>query len=217
MKINLQLRFKECTSIMQWSANHCFNNAHCAPDCSIASRFRSGLLAALGLKGIHMGMLSLVFVFFASSSVFAQAKEVATSESRDAAVGYIGTTNFIVGRVGRDCLALLGRSETPQDFVAAWQQRNSKYLLAVDKYLQRRLAEAYSEGGEKKRDAVLRDVTSVANANGAATVRSWLDTSDKMTACKRAVSLVDMGAMDITSKIPMFGELEALREWSERQ
>jgi hypothetical protein len=83
--------------------------------------------------------------------------------------------------------------------------------------MQRRLAEAYTEGGETKRNAVLREVTSVANTNGASTVRSWLETSDKPAACKRAVALVDAGALDITSKSPMFPELEALREWSDRK
>jgi hypothetical protein len=132
-------------------------------------------------------------------------------------VGYIGTMNFIVGRIGRDCLALVGRSETPQQFVTVWQQSNVKYLLAVEKYMERRLAEAYAEGGETKRDAVLREVTSVANAEGSSTVRSWLETGDKPAACKRAVSLVDTGAMDITAESPMFSEIEALREWSEHQ
>jgi hypothetical protein len=64
---------------------------------------------------------------------------------------------------------------------------------------------------------MLRDVASVANANGSGTVRSWLETSDRPAACKRAVALVETEAMDITSKSPMFSEIEALREWSQQQ
>jgi len=161
--------------------------------------------------------LLLVLLCAFSPSTFAQSKERVASESRDAVVGYIGTTNFIVGRIGRDCLGVLGRTDTPQQFVGAWQQRNAKYIVAVEKYMQRRLDEAFAEGGEKERDAVLRDVTSVASVNGGAIVRSWLDTGDKQAACKRALLLVDKEAMDISSKSPMFSEIEALLAWFEHQ
>jgi hypothetical protein len=159
----------------------------------------------------------LILLCALSTSAFSQSKERVASESRDAAVGYIGTMNFIVGRIGRDCLTVLERTETPQQFAGSWQQRNAKYIVAVEKYMQRRLDEALAEGGEKKRDAVLRDVTSVASTNGEATVRSWLESGDKQTACKRAVLLVDNEAMDITLRSPMFSDIQALLDWSEHQ
>lgn len=40
-----------------------------------------------------------------------------TTESRDASTAYIGTVNFVVGRVGRDCLSKLGRKDSSQEFV----------------------------------------------------------------------------------------------------
>ena len=163
-----------------------------------------------------MKRLALLLLCAVSSAAFAQVEEVVASESRDAAAGYIGTMNYIVGKIGQECLALLGRSETPQQFVAAWQQRNLKYVLPLAKYMKLRIAEAYAEGGAEKRDALVREVASAANANGSTTVRSWLETSDRSAACKRVVAMVESGEMDITSKAPVFSEIEALREWSER-
>jgi hypothetical protein len=144
----------------------------------------------------------------------AQSTEPASSESRDAATAYVGTINFIVGRVGRDCLSLLGRSELPQQFAGAWQQRNAKYVAAAAKYLERRLEEASASGGPEKRDAVLREVTTAVHSSGENTVRSWLERGDKQEACKRAVALVEAGGLDISANSPMFSELEALAAWA---
>lgn len=72
----------------------------------------------------------------------AQQLESVASESRDAAVGLIGSMQFTVGRLGRDCLSLLGRQESAQEFVGSWQQRNRKYVEAAAGYVQARLQEA---------------------------------------------------------------------------
>ena len=159
---------------------------------------------------------ALVLIATTSTAAFAQVKERIESESRDAAVGFIGNTNFVVGRIGRDCLSVVGRSETPQQLVEAWQQRNLKYLVAVERYMGLRLEEAFADGGEKKRDEVMKAATQGAQELGAATVRSWLESGDKLAACKRALSLVDSGALDVHPRMPLYSELEALREWADR-
>ena len=140
----------------------------------------------------------------------------AASESRDASTAYLGTANFVVGRVGRDCLTLLGRSETPQAFASAWQQRNMKYLMASQKYMEARLAEAEATGGTEKRNAIMGALTAAVRSSAEATVKSWLDRPDKQEACKRTVALIESGAYDVSPTSPMYSELESLVSWAQR-
>lgn len=149
-----------------------------------------------------------------ASTTSTTATPPATSESRDASLAYVGTANFIVGRVGRDCLEALGRKETPQEFVATWQQRNSKYLMASEKYMGARLDEVQASGGEEKRKAALNDLLSVVRPSGEKTVASWLTKGDRQETCKRVVALVDTGAFDLSRNSSMLGELDALVEWA---
>lgn len=139
-----------------------------------------------------------------------------SSESRDASTAYIGTANFVVGRVGRDCLTLIGRTETPQAFVGVWQQRNIKYLKASQKYLDLRFDEAEKAGGPEKRKAIASELTMAVRSGAESTVKSWLDRPDKGEACKRAVALIESGAYDFSPTSPMFAELESLVSWSQR-
>jgi hypothetical protein len=135
-------------------------------------------------------------------------------ESRDAATGYIGYANFLVGRVGSDCLSLLNRKETPQEFAAMWQQKNWKYVSAAAKHMEARLNDAQATGGAQKRDALLRAMTAPSQTSAAALVKSWLEQGDKTEACKRAVLLIESGAYDITKSSPMFAEIETLATWA---
>jgi hypothetical protein len=146
----------------------------------------------------------------------AQTAGSATSESRDASIAYIGTANFVVGRVGRDCLAILSRTETPQAFVAVWQQRNIKYLMASQKYMEARFAEAEATGGTEKRNAIMGALTAAVRSAAESTVKSWLDRPDKSDACRHAVTLIESGAYDFSSTSPMYGELESLVSWAQR-
>ncbi|MFA7351366.1 MAG: hypothetical protein WC009_11440 [Methylotenera sp.] len=138
-----------------------------------------------------------------------------TSESRDASTAYLGTSNFVVGRIGRDCLTLLNRPETPQAFVLAWQQRNAKYLMASQKYMGARLEEAEASGGAEKRNSVMSELTAVVKNGAESIVKSWLDRPDKNEACKFAVSLIESGAYDVSSTSPIFSELEGLVSWAQ--
>jgi hypothetical protein len=166
-------------------------------------------------------MKSLKYCFVAllvtlATSTHAQAPGAATSESRDASTAYIGTSNFVVGRVGRDCLALLGRSDTPQAFVGAWQQRNTKYLLATQKYMEARFAEAEKSGGVDGRNGIVSALNNAVRNGAETTIKLWLDRPDKAEACKRAVSLIENGSYDFSPTTPMFKELEGLVEWAQR-
>lgn len=157
-------------------------------------------------------------VFFVSIATLANAQSVgsATSESRDASTAYIGTANFVVGRVGRDCLSVLGRTETPQAFVRVWQQRNIKYLMASQKYLDLRFGEAERSGGAENRKANMGALAEAVRSGAESTVKSWLDRPDKGEACKRAVAIIESGAYDFSPTSPMFTELENLLSWAQR-
>jgi hypothetical protein len=140
----------------------------------------------------------------------------AASESRDAATAYIGTANFVVGRIGRDCLSLTGRTETPQAFVAAWQQRNMKYLTATQTYMEARFVEAEALGGAELRSRIAGALTSAVRTSAEAAVKLWLDRPDKNEACKRTLMLIESGSYDISPTSPMFSELEGLVAWAKR-
>jgi hypothetical protein len=159
--------------------------------------------------------LCLLALLFSSEAAVSQTAESVHSESRDAASAYIGTTNFVVGRLGKECLALLGRTESPQVFVQAWQQRNAKYFDASRKYMGKRLDQALASGGPERRDAVLREYTVAVRGGGEASVNDWFRRGAKEDVCKRAVGLIDGGAMDVSPKMPIFGELESLVSWAE--
>ena len=138
------------------------------------------------------------------------------SESRDAAAAFVGTQNFMIGRIGRDCMPALGRTETPQQFVQAWQGRNTKYYVSSTKYLAKRLDEALAEGGTTKRDTVLASYKTIIQSNGQAAASLWLERGEQKQACERAVAIIESGANDITPKVRMFDELEALVDWAQK-
>jgi len=111
---------------------------------------------------------------------------------------------------------MLGRTETPQAFVAAWQQRNVKYLMASQKYMDARFGEAEATGGKEKRNAVMSALTAAVRTGAESTVKSWLDRPNRDEACKRSVALIESGAYDFLPTSPMYGELESLVSWAQR-
>ena len=136
------------------------------------------------------------------------------SESRVAALGYIATNNFLIGRIGRECLNVLGRKESPQEFVGGWQSRNSTYIMASAKYMEKLLAEVLATSGAERRDAVQRELQARAQASADQTLQQWFQKGTKEEVCKRSVGLVDAGAFDISQSSPMFNELQALVVWA---
>jgi hypothetical protein len=151
------------------------------------------------------------------TSVPAEAQTVSViSESRDASIAFLGTANFVVGRLGRDCLASIGRNETPQAFVNTWQQRNAKYLLAMQKYLDARLAEAEVAGGVAGREKIMRELTVAVQTGASAILKTLLDHPDQYDACRRAINFIDAGRYDVNQSMPIFNELEALTRWAQQ-
>jgi hypothetical protein len=153
---------------------------------------------------------------FAISTSFASAQTASVvSESRDASIAFLGTANFVVGRVGRDCLAPIGRNETPQAFVAVWQQRNGKYLLAMQKYLDARLAEAEVAGGIAGREKIMRELTVAVQTGANAILKTLLEHPDQFDACRRAINFIDAGRYDVNQSMPIYSELESLVNWAQ--
>lgn len=165
---------------------------------------------------ISLRISTVVFLISLATIASAQTTTLATSESRDASIAYIGVANFVVGRVGRDCLTLLGRSESPKDFVAVWQQRNAKYLQASQKYMDARLNEAEASGGVGQRNAIIDALTKSVRGVAESTVKSWLNQADKSEACKRSMAIIESGAYDFSPSSPMYAELESLATWAQQ-
>jgi hypothetical protein len=145
----------------------------------------------------------------------AWSQQTVASESRDTAAYYVSSGNFIVGRLANECLALVGRNESPQQFVSQWQQRNARFVNASAKYMDKRLEEAAAIGGAERREAILHGLRAAVESNGESAVRSWLGNGRKEEACMRAVTLLDTGALDISPKVPTYADLEALVRWAE--
>lgn len=165
----------------------------------------------------YITQLTVMAILVSSGAAMAQNRVRVESESRDAAAAFVGEENFMIGRIGRDCMSVLGRMETPQQFVETWQRHNSKYYSATIKYMSRRLDEARAEGGMAKRDTVLATYTSNIQSSGEASANDWLARGDRKQACERAVTAIENGAVDITLKLRMFGELQALANWAQQQ
>lgn len=158
--------------------------------------------------------LVLGALVLASPLTVAQEVEPASSESRDAAAAFIGSMQFSVGRFGRDCLASLGRKETPQVFVESWLQRNGQYTNAAGKYIQARLDEAEKKG-ESAKNSVIQSLAAV-RSNAEKGVNSLFEKNGKEAVCARMVPLIERGAYDISPRVPIFNEIEALVAWAQR-
>jgi hypothetical protein len=157
------------------------------------------------------------FAIFAISTSLASAQTGSViAESRDASIAFLGTANFVVGRVGRDCLTQIGRNETPQTFVSVWQQRNGKYLLAMQKYLEARLAEAEVAGGVAGREKIMRELTIAVQTGANVILKTLLDHPDQYDACRRAINFIDAGRYDVNQSMPIYSELESLVDWAQR-
>jgi hypothetical protein len=148
------------------------------------------------------------------ATAMSQVSASVVTESRDASSAAIGTLNFTVGRLARDCLSILNRPETAKEFLAVWQQRNAKYLSASIKYMGKRLDEAKSTGGDAGVKAVLGAYQNAISKDGGGAVQDWFSKGKKEEVCQRAISIIEAGGMDISSKMPMYDELESLSVWA---
>lgn len=162
----------------------------------------------------HWTLIAATLLLCAHGAM-AQSPLPVESESRDAAAAFVATQNFMIGRIGRECMPALGRTQTPQQFVAAWQARNARYLAAHVNYMTRRLDEALAAGGAAQRDTVLASYATSVRRDGEGAADTWLTRGERKQACARVVATIESGALDITSRVPMFDELEALANWSQ--
>ena len=138
------------------------------------------------------------------------------SKSRDASAAFVETQHFIVGRIGRDCLAEIGRTETPLEYQTKWQRDNAKYFHAARKYLAIRLTEIENPAA---RDAVERGFYTSAERTGEAATAQLFSKGAKNEVCKYAITLVDTGSMNIeefgkATKLPIMKDLEELTNWA---
>ncbi len=138
------------------------------------------------------------------------------SKPRDASATFVETQHFIVGRIGRDCLSEIGRTETPLEYQAKWQRDNAKYFDAARKYLATRLVEIENPDA---RDAVERAYYASAEKTGEAAVTQLFSRGPKNEVCKYAITLVDTGNMNIeefgkAAKLPIMKDLDELASWA---
>jgi hypothetical protein len=133
------------------------------------------------------------------------------SEPRDAAAAYLGATNFVVGRVARDCFETL---KEPASFVQAqvraWQLKNRKFYAASVAYMTLRLKDAESRGGVKARDAVYLAYSSAVRRDGELAVQDLFKHGSKEESCLCHVALVNGGELDVRPERPFYSELAKL-------
>lgn len=158
-----------------------------------------------------LGALLIGLSIFHANALEANALE---SESRNVASAFMGAANFVVGRIGIECLPLLGRLETPREYVNIWQERNAKYYAASTKYIAKKMEAADALGGSIARDAVLKDYSSIVRKEGEGIINDWIGKGNKKEGCQHAIMLIDKGILDVSPEAPIYQDLEALAAWS---
>ena len=158
-----------------------------------------------------------IMMALVSSSVTAdRVGDRVESESRDASAAFVATQHFVVGRIGRDCLGELGRSETPLGYLEKWQRENGKYYDAATEYIAARLNEI---DDPREREAVERAYYASAQHKGEAATNQLFSNGPKNEICKSAITLIDSGRMNIEEygkaiKQPIMQDLAELVEWA---
>ncbi len=147
----------------------------------------------------------------------AQEQLPVASESRDTSLEYIGTSNFIVASVVEKCADSFRSGKSSREFILEWQERNAKYVVAAAVYMDRRLEEAFADGGPKARSAIFDAVTAISREYGNETLRSLFAKGSKQEACDHVLGLIGDGDFDITPQIPIYDKLEALATWAQQQ
>jgi hypothetical protein len=154
-----------------------------------------------------------VLIILLATSASAQ-DDALESESRNVASAFMGAANFVVGRIGIECLSMLGRLETPREFVNIWQERNAKYYTASTKYIAKKMEAADALGGSIARDAVLKDYSTIVRKEGEGIIKDWIGKGNKRDGCHQAVMMIDKGVLDVSPEAAIYQDLEALAVWS---
>lgn len=145
--------------------------------------------------------------------------EPVASQARDASAAFVATQNFIVGRIGRDCLPVMNRSETARDYQQKWQKDNARYYDAATRYMEMRLA---AIPDEQERDGLERAYYSSVQGKGMAAVKSLFKNGPDAEVCKYALTLIDGGSMNVDTmaagvKGNLKTDLDALAVWGEKR
>jgi hypothetical protein len=163
-------------------------------------------------------LLAIVLTLFAWGLAFADdTTPRVESKSRDRSAAFVATQNFIVGRLGRDCLKEVGRPETPLEYQQSWQRENARYFAAANKYMAARLAEI---ADPEERDRVQHAYYAAAQKSGELATKQLYGQGRTSEVCKYALTIVDAGNMNIdefgkVTKLPIMKDLEELVAWAE--
>jgi hypothetical protein len=161
-------------------------------------------------------MAKLILVGFLYAVTIAQAQGPSPfTEGRNAAAAFIGTQNFMIGRMSRECQPVLEKPEAwVKEPVTAWQSRNSRYWRANLNYMTKQLDAALAKGGASVRDRVVAAYSSAVHKDGAGAVDDWFNKSkgSRQEACERFFSFLTEGKFDIRSGGPLSTELDDLVE-----
>jgi len=160
-------------------------------------------------------LLSIVLALAAHQAARAQQASAFATPARDSAAVFVAMSHFAVGRLGSECLAVVGRAESPKAFADAWKDRNAPFVAASTKYLSRRVDEAGAQGGLQRREAAQAEIRQVIQASGENLLRTLLQ-GRKEDGCMNAVTLVETGVLDINTKLPQYSEVESLLLWSQQ-
>jgi hypothetical protein len=160
-------------------------------------------------------LMSFLLALAASQAGMAQPASSFATPSRDSAAMFVAMSHFAVGRLGSECLAVVGRAESGKAFADAWKDRNAPFVAASVKYLDKRVEEAGAQGGPQRREAAQREIREVVQASGENLLRTLLQ-GRKEDGCMNAITLVETGVLDVNVKLPQYNELEALVLWSKQ-
>ena len=161
--------------------------------------------------------LSLLFLITISQTVAAAGTtDGVASQTRDGAAAFVATQNFVVGRIGRDCLGALDRLETAAEYREKWQEANAKYYEASTKYMEARFEEIEDP---IERARVESGYYSSVNGTGDAAADQIMSRGSKKDVCESAIALIDAGRMNIEAFVEVTNQsikegLDELVEWA---
>jgi hypothetical protein len=160
-------------------------------------------------------LTSVLLALAVHQASLAQPASSFATPARDSAAVFVAMSHFAVGRLGSECLAIIGRAESGKAFADAWKDRNAMFVAASTRYLDQRVEEAGAQGGPERRASAQREILQVVQASGENLLRTLLQ-GRREDGCMNAVTLVETGVLDINTRLPQYSELEALVLWNKQ-
>jgi hypothetical protein len=147
------------------------------------------------------------------SAVHPQVVSKLASPSRDAALVYLRSVEYVVRRVDGDCSVPGSRSDSSGRLERVWRERHASYLHAAEKYLHARLDELQRSGGSDVAKAIDSAVQTRSVQLGEANVRVLLPNISAHT-CDAARELVEAGRFDVSPVLSNYDDLARLVVWA---